>query len=144
MKQQQRMVFMKDLMKKIRSRGRKDAKNRWRVSELLAEQCEKAWIHPGWEDSMQKWFNWLEDMKKQDEKRKRGRNCISTMWRKRPRARKAVLGFCTKSRSQHHGGVEHGMRGCWTVKQRGENGQNIGSAMRKCRMRRTNFGRVRN
>ena len=29
MKQQQRMAIMKDLIKKIRSKGRMDAKNRW-------------------------------------------------------------------------------------------------------------------
>ena len=38
MKQQQRMAVMKDLIKKTRSKGRMDAKNRW-------------W---GWEDTMQK------------------------------------------------------------------------------------------
>ena len=36
MKQQQRMVIMKDLKKKIRSKGRMDAKSRWWVAELLA------------------------------------------------------------------------------------------------------------
>ena len=45
------------------------AKNRWWVSELLlAADCEKAWIHPGWENTVQKWFYWLEDMKKKVEK----------------------------------------------------------------------------
>ena len=70
MKQQQRMVIMKDLIRKIRSKGRTDAENRWWVSELLAADCEKAWIHTGWEDTVQKWYNWLEDMKKKDEKEK--------------------------------------------------------------------------
>ena len=36
MKQQHRMVMMKDLIRKIRSKGRMDVKNRWWVSELLA------------------------------------------------------------------------------------------------------------
>ena len=36
MKQQERMAIMKGLIKKIRSRERLDAKNRWCVSELLA------------------------------------------------------------------------------------------------------------
>ena len=40
------------------------------VSELLAADCEKVWIHTGWEDTMQKWSYWLEDMKKKDEKEK--------------------------------------------------------------------------
>ena len=47
------MVIMKDLMNKIRSKARVDAKNRWWVSELLAEDCEKAWIRTGWEDTVQ-------------------------------------------------------------------------------------------
>ena len=61
MKQQQRMVIMKDLIRKIRSKGRMYAKNRWWVAELLAADCEKAWIHVKWEDTMQ-------NMKKKDEK----------------------------------------------------------------------------
>ena len=30
----------------------KDAKNRWWVSELLAKDCEEAWIHTGEEDTL--------------------------------------------------------------------------------------------
>ena len=56
--------------KEIRSKGRMDAKNRWWVSELLAKDCEKAWVHTGWEDTMQKWYEWLEYRKKKDEKEK--------------------------------------------------------------------------
>ena len=70
MKQQQRMAIMTDLMKKIRSKGSMDAKNRWWVSELLAKECEKAWTHTGWDDTVQKWYEWLEHMKKKDEKGK--------------------------------------------------------------------------
>ena len=62
------MVIMKDLIKKLGSRGRMDAENRWWVSELLAADCEKALIHTGCEDTLQKWYHWLEDMKKKDEK----------------------------------------------------------------------------
>ena len=47
-----------------------DAENRWWVSELLAADCEKAWIHTGWEDTLQKWYNLLNEMKKKDEKEK--------------------------------------------------------------------------
>ena len=54
----------------MRSEGRVDAKDRWWVSELLAADCEKAWIHTGWEDTMQKRYNRLAEMKKKDEKRK--------------------------------------------------------------------------
>ena len=46
------------------------AKSRWWISELLAAGCEKAWNYTGWEDIMQKWKNWLEEMKKKDEKEK--------------------------------------------------------------------------
>ena len=61
---------MKDLIRKTRSKGRMDAKNRWWVAEILATDCEKAWTHAGWEDVMQKWYEWLEHMKKKDEKKK--------------------------------------------------------------------------
>ena len=54
MKQQQRMKIVKDSRKKIRSKGRMDAESRWWVTELLAADCEKAWMHPGWKDTMQK------------------------------------------------------------------------------------------
>ena len=55
MKQQQKRMIMEDLTKKIRSKGGMDAESRWWVSELLAADCEKAWIHTGWEDTLQKW-----------------------------------------------------------------------------------------
>ena len=64
MKRQRRMDIMKDMTKKIRSRGRMDGVNRWWVAELLAADCEKAWLHPGEEETMQKWCAWLEKMKK--------------------------------------------------------------------------------
>ena len=47
-----------------------DAQIRWLVSELLPADCEKAWIHTGWEDAVQKWYERLEEMKKKDEKEK--------------------------------------------------------------------------
>ena len=68
LKQQKRMEIMKNLTRKIRSKGMMDAENRWWVVELLAEDCERAWIHPGWEDMMRKWYEWLEWKKKNDEK----------------------------------------------------------------------------
>ena len=60
----------------------KDAKNRWWVSELLAKDCEEAWIHTGRGDTLQKWYECLEHMKKKDEKEKRWRRCISERWRR--------------------------------------------------------------
>ena len=78
MKQQRRMKIMKDLTKKIRSKERMDAESRWWVTGLLAADCEKAWIHPGWEDTMQPWCEWYETMKKQKKmRRKRWRRCIN-------------------------------------------------------------------
>ena len=68
MKQQQRMAIMKVLMKKIRSKGSMDAKNRRWVADLLAKVREKAWTHTGWEGTMQKWYEWLKYLKKKDEK----------------------------------------------------------------------------
>ena len=70
MKQQQRMATVEDQIKKIRSKGRVDAENRWWVSELLAADCEKAWIHTGWEDTMQKLYEWLEYLNRKDGKEK--------------------------------------------------------------------------
>ena len=83
-----------------------DAKNRWRVSELLAKDCEKAWTHTGWEDTMHKRFEWLEHMKKKDEKGK-WRRCISERWTRLLRVQKEVLEFSTKPRSQQFGGEEY-------------------------------------
>ena len=37
--------------------------------ELLAADCEKAWIHSGWQDATQKWCEWLEIVKKEGEKK---------------------------------------------------------------------------
>ena len=37
---------------------------------MLAADCEKAWHHAGWEDTMHKWDEWLEEMKKKDERKK--------------------------------------------------------------------------
>ena len=90
MKQQQRMAIMIDLRKKIRSKGSMDAKNRWWVSELLAKDCEKTWIYTRWEDAIQKWNEWLEHMKKKDEKEK-WRRCICDRWRRCFRVQKGVL-----------------------------------------------------
>ena len=70
MKLQQRMMIMKDLTKNIRSKERMNAKNRLWVSELLVADSENVWIHTGWDDTVQKWFEWLEEMKKMDEKEK--------------------------------------------------------------------------
>ena len=48
-----------------------DAENRWWVADLLAADCEKAWLHPEEEEHVQTLLHWFEKMKKkEDEKRK--------------------------------------------------------------------------
>ena len=67
MRHQQRMKVMKDVTRKIRARRRMEANNSWWVREQLAADCEQAWLHSGWEDAMQKWYNLLYAMKSKDE-----------------------------------------------------------------------------
>ena len=50
------MKVMKDMTKKIRPKGRMDAESRWSVAELLAADCEKAWLQlEEEEENLQKW-----------------------------------------------------------------------------------------
>ena len=65
MKRQQRMKIIEDVTKKMRPKRRMDADNRWWVAELLAADCEKVWLHAGWEDTMQEWSIWLEKIEKE-------------------------------------------------------------------------------
>ena len=81
MRQQQRMANMKGLKTNIRSTGSTDPQNRWWVAEMLAKSCEKAWARTGWEDTMQKWYEWLEHMKEKDEKGKMEES-MSERWRR--------------------------------------------------------------
>ena len=64
MGQQQRVKVETDKTKRIKSKGRMDANNSWWVSELRAADCNKAWLRPGWEDTMLHWYTWQCDMKK--------------------------------------------------------------------------------
>ena len=102
MKQPQRMAIMRDLIKKIRSKGSMDAQNRSWVAELLAKDCERAWTDTGWEGTMQKWYECLKYMKKKDKKEK-----MEEMHQRKVdnmlRVQKGVLDFSTKSRSQRCG-----------------------------------------
>ena len=41
-----------------------DAENRWWVAGSLAVDCEKAWLHPGEEETMHKWFVWCGENEK--------------------------------------------------------------------------------
>ena len=45
------MKVMKDMTRKIGSKGRMDAENRWWVADLLGADCEKAWLHPEEEEN---------------------------------------------------------------------------------------------
>ena len=54
------MAIMKDRIRQIRSKGRTDAKNRWWV----VTACAKTYTHAGSEDAMQKWYEWLEYVRK--------------------------------------------------------------------------------
>ena len=121
----------------FRSKGRMDAENRWWVTELLAADCEKAWIHPGWVDTMQKWYDRLEKLKKEDEKEK--------MEQLHQQKVKQMIKSAERRAALLHKITKDTMHSCWTVvKQRGKNGQNIGSVMRACRTWRTCFDKVRN
>ena len=68
--QQQRMKVEKDMTRKIKAKGRMDTNNSWCVSELLAAAYEKAWLHAGSGDIMQKWYDWLPEMKKKSNDKK--------------------------------------------------------------------------
>ena len=81
-RRRERMKTVKNLTKKIRSKGRMEAESRWWVCELLAADCEKACKHPGWEETMQNWYEWLEKMKKKRMRRERWRRVINKKWRK--------------------------------------------------------------
>ena len=58
------------MTKKIGSKGRMGAENRWWVAELLAVDCEKAWLHPREKRNCAKMVCLVGKMPKEDEKRK--------------------------------------------------------------------------
>ena len=110
------------------------------VSELSAADCEKAWIHTGCEGTMQKWYEWLEGMKKQDE-RERSEEMHQHKVAQMITSAEGRAGRLHKITKPTPWTAEHRswrkkmkMRVRWTVvRQRGKNGQHIGSVMRKCR-----------
>ena len=51
MREQQRMKVMKDMTRKIRSKGSMDANDSWWFGGLLAADRAKAWPHPEREDN---------------------------------------------------------------------------------------------
>ena len=44
MRQQQRMKIVKEMTREIRAKGIMDANSSWCASDLLAADCEKAWL----------------------------------------------------------------------------------------------------
>ena len=143
MKQQQRMAIIGDLIQKLRSNGRMDAQNRWWISELLAKDCEKAWTHTGWEETMHKWCDWLEHMKKKEKEKLEGMHQRKV--EKMIKSAEGSAGLSTKSQSQRCGGEEYrSWRGRRIVaKQKGKKGQNTGTAMRRYRICKTSHGGMR-
>ena len=108
MKRQQRMMIVRDMTKKIRSKGRMDAENRWWVAELLAADCEKAWLHAVWEYTIQKMYEWLEEMRKEDEKRGRWMNVSNAKGQSDDReCGRQCWDPCIRLRSPQHGEEEH-------------------------------------
>ena len=91
------------------------------------------------EDTMRKWFNWLEYVKKKDEKEKMEemhQHKVAQMI-KSAEGSAGLLHKITKPTpwwAEHRSWRKKRKRGCWTVvEQRGNNGQNTGRVMRKCR-----------
>ena len=76
---------------------------------------------------------------------------LQKRWSKWSRVRKVAPGFCTKSRSQHHGGrgvqildkEKEDVRFLDRREAKSKEGQYTGNAMRKCRTRRINHGGMR-
>ena len=148
MKQQQRMKIMKDVTKKIRSRRRTDAENRWCGTELLTADCEKAWIHPGWEETVQKWYEWLKRVKKEDEKE----NVEEMHHRKVKQMIKSAEGIAqnheTDSMERSSTQIlekeeeDAGLMDWCEAKRK--NGQRTGSVAKACRMWRRSRGKMKN
>ena len=66
MRQQHRMTVMTHMASKINSKSRVGASSSWSVSELLVADCQQAWLHPGWEDTMLRWYKGLYEVKQKD------------------------------------------------------------------------------
>ena len=122
-------------IKKIRSKERKDAKNRWFVSDLLAEDCEKSMDTHRMGRCMHTWYKWLEYMKKEDEKEK-----MEEMHRRKvEKMIKSAEGsaglLSTRGEEYRSWRKRRKTRGCQiVVRRRGKSGQSIGNVTRKYRI----------
>ena len=146
-KRQQGMKIMQDMTKKIGSNGRMDGENRRWVAELLAADCEKAWLHVGWEYTMQEWYDWLEEMEKKDERKKLEalhQQKVNQMM-KSAESSAGLLHKITKPTAWRRGAQileKQRIPGCWTAeKQRRKNGQSIGDVTKACRKWKTSLGK---
>ena len=45
--------MVKDMTRNLKTIGRMAANKSWWVSDLLAAECDKAWLHAGFDDTMQ-------------------------------------------------------------------------------------------
>ena len=57
----------------------------------------ETWLHPGEEVTMGKWYDWLEEMKKKDERKKMEELHQQRASQMIKSAGRAVLGSCTRS-----------------------------------------------
>ena len=86
--------------------------------------ADKAWLHPGWEDTMQRWWNWQQDKKKDEAPEA----CQSKDCHCGGRSRF----FCRKSRNQQLGEEDCE---CWQRREeKGKSERGIGNATWRCKI----------
>ena len=75
---------------------------------MLAAECEKAWLHPGEEETMQKWHIGQEKMKKKRMRRERWKNYISKWVKQMNKSAEGSAGFLHKitTPTTYRGGAE--------------------------------------
>ena len=101
--------------------------------------CEKAWIHKGWEDTMQKRFDWLEDVKKKKDEKEKMKEMHQRKFAKMIKSAEGSAGLLHKitEPTAWRGGtriLKKSLPCCWTaLKQRGKNGQSTGSVTKAFR-----------
>ena len=122
MKLQQIMLIMTELIRKLRSEGRMDAKDRWCVSELLRQ-------------TVRKYFAEIQKLVGGDEKERRERKADQHKVRQIFQGAREVRVSCTKFQC-----LQHGQKARWiVVKRQGKNGQN--TATKAYRKWRTSLGK---
>ena len=110
MRQQQRMEVMKDIARKTRAKGRMYANNRSWVSEMLAADCERASLHAGWEDDMQKWYDGLHELRRRMKSRRWNKNTRRTSV-KLPKRADGSAGLLHRTRTRSRSGRPFWSRG---------------------------------